>query len=125
SSRMFTAAELIAALRRRTLRSLRPERPAGEFPPGCRARFAAMREQAGLILGATADAIVAVFLAREPRPAPRAVAALSDWQAFTTLWREEWEPSGAESRAQRITAMVITLVMELVLAIFLIWLAYA
>lgn len=122
---MFTAAELIEALRRRTLRSLRPERPAGEFPPGWRAWFAALREQAGLIRGATADAIIAIFLAREPRPAPRAVAALSDWQAFTTLWRQEWEPGGAESRAQRIAALAITLVVELFLAIFLIWLAYA
>ncbi len=125
SSRMFTAAELIEALRRRTVRSLRPERPVGEFPPGWRAWFASLREQAGRIRGATADAIIAIFLAREPRPAPRAVAALSDWEAFTTLWRQEWAPSGADSRAQRIAAMVITLVVELVLAIFLIWLAYA
>ena len=53
SSRMFTDAELIEALRRRTLRSLRPESAAGEFPPGWRAWFAAMRERAGIITGAT------------------------------------------------------------------------
>src|SRR5690606_40357842 len=68
SSRMFTAAELIEALRRRTVRSLRPESPVGEFPPGWRAWFASLREQAGRIRGATADAIIAIFLAREPRP---------------------------------------------------------
>ena len=37
SSRMFTAAELIDALRRRRVRSLRPEGDPGEFPPGWRA----------------------------------------------------------------------------------------
>src|SRR5690606_794220 len=125
SSRMFTAAELIEALRRRTVRSLRPERPVVVFGAGWRAWFARRREQAVRIRGAIADAIIAILLAREPRPAPRAVAGLSDWEAFTTLWRQEWAPSGADSRAQRIAAMVITLVVELVLAIFLIWLAYA
>lgn len=125
SSRMFTAAELIDALRRRRVRSLRPEGDPGEFPPGWRAWFAALREQAGVITGATADAIVAIFLARELRRAPPRAAVLSDWQAFTTLWRQEWQPAGADSRAQRIAAMVITLVVELVLAILLLWLAYA
>ena len=125
SSRMFTAAELIEALRRRTRRSLRPELPAGEFPPGWRAWFAALREQAGIITGATADAIVAIFLARELRRAPPRAAVLNDWQAFTTLWRQEWQPTGADSRGQRIAALTITLVVELVLAILLLWLAYA
>ena len=125
SSRMFTAGELIEALRRRTRRSLRPESPPGEFPPGWRAWFAALREQAGIITGATADAIVAIFLARDLRRAPPRAAALNDWQAFTTLWRQEWHPTGADSRAQRIVALVITLVLELVLAILLLWLAYA
>ena len=125
SSRMFTDAELIDALRRRRVRSLRPDRAPGEFPPGWRAWFAALREQAGVITGATADAIVAIFAARELRRAPPRAAALSDWQAFTTLWRQEWQPASDDDRAQRIAAMTITLLVQLLFAILMLWLTAA
>src|SRR3546814_13533923 len=55
----FSSAELIDALRRRRRRSLRPERPAGEFPPGWAAWFDAMKVRTGAVTGATAEAIVA------------------------------------------------------------------
>lgn len=125
SSRMFTDAELIDALRRRRVRSLRPDRAPGEFPPGWRAWFAALREQAGVITGATADAIVAIFVARELRRAPPRAPALSDWQAFTTLWRQEWQPASDDDRAQRIAAMTITLLVQLLFAIMVLWLTAA
>jgi len=125
SSRMFTDAELIDALRRRRVRSLRPDRAPGEFPPGWRAWFAALREQAGVITGATADAIVAIFVARELRRAPPRAAALSDWQAFTTLWRQDWQPASDDDRAQRIAAMTITLLVQLLFAIMVLWLTAA
>src|SRR3546814_16660513 len=76
----FSSAELIDALRRRRRRSLRPERPAGEFPPGWAAWFDAMKVRTGAVTGATAEAIVAIFLAREPRLPPRALAVLNRWQ---------------------------------------------
>lgn len=122
---MYTPAELIDALRRRRLRSLRPEASGGEFPPGWREWFAGLRDRVGAVRGAAAEAIVSIFLSRALRPPPARTPALSDWQAFNTLWRQEWHPSGADSRGQRIAAMAITLVLELVLAIFLLWLAYA
>lgn len=122
---MFSSAELIEALRRRQRWSLRPDHPPGEFPPGWRAWFAALRERAGTITGATADAIVALMLQRELRAVPPRAAALNDWQAFVTLWRQQWHPASADERGLRIAAMTISAVAQLFIAIFLLWLAYA
>jgi hypothetical protein len=122
---VFTSAELIEALRRRARRSLRPETPPGEFPPGWRAWFAAMRERMGAITGASAEAIVAILVQRELREVPRRGPELNQWQAFATLWRQQWRPAGPEDRIQRIAAFTIALVLQLVFAILMLWLAYA
>ncbi|HVI60206.1 MAG TPA: hypothetical protein VM619_15210 [Luteimonas sp.] len=120
----FSSADLIDALRRRRRRSLRPERPAGEFPPGWAAWFDAMRARAGAVTGATAESILAIFLAREPALPPRALAELNRWQAFNTLWRQQWHPASEDERGLRIFASVVTLVVHLFLAVFLLYLAY-
>jgi hypothetical protein len=120
----FSSAELIDALRRRRRRSLRPERPAGEFPPGWAAWFDSMKARAGAVTGATAEAILAIFLAREPTLPPRAMAELNRWQAFNTLWRQQWHPASQDERGIRVFASVVTLVVHLFLAIFLLYLAY-
>lgn len=120
----FSSAELIDALRRRRRRSLRPERPAGEFPPGWAAWFAAMKVRTGAVTGATAEAIMAIFLAREPRLPPRALAALNRWQAFNTLWRQQWHPASEDERSTRIVAIVVSLVTHLFFAAFLLYVAY-
>lgn len=122
---MFTSAELIEALRRRARRSLRPETLPGEFPPGWRAWFAAMRERMGTITGASAEAIIAILVQRELRQAPRRSAELNPWQAFATLWRQQWRPAGPEDRIQRIAAFTIAVLLQLVFAILVLWLAYA
>lgn len=122
---MFSSAELIDALRRRQRWSLRPQHPPGEFPPGWRAWFAALREQLGTITGAPAEAFVALMLRRELRAVPPRTAALNDWQAFVTLWRQQWHPASADERGLRIAAMVISALAQLFIAIFLLWLAYA
>ncbi|MFC7300258.1 hypothetical protein [Cognatiluteimonas weifangensis] len=119
----FSSAELIEALRRRLRRSLRPERPPGEFPPGWRDWFAAMPRSVGGVHGARAEAIVALLLQRTPRPPPRRSPELSHWQAFASLWRQQWQPPEPEDRRQRIAAGAITVVVHLVLAIALLWLA--
>ncbi|MCJ0824729.1 hypothetical protein MQC88_01935 [Luteimonas sp. 50] len=121
----FSSAELIEALRRRTRKSLRPERPPGEFPPGWRDWFALLRERIGAITGASSDAIVAILLQREPLPAPRRSGELNRWQAFATLWRQQWQPPEPEDRRQRIMALAITLVVQLLFSLFVLWLAYA
>jgi hypothetical protein len=121
----FSSAELIDALRRRRRRSLRPERPAGEFPPGWAAWFDAMEVRVGAVTGAAADAILAVFIAREPKLPPRAMAELNHWQAFNTLWRQQWHPASEDDEPGiRIVASVVTLVVHLFLALFLLYVAY-
>ena len=122
---MFTPADLIEALQRRQRWSLRPRYAPGEFPPGWRAWFDALRERMGTIRGATADAIVALLVQRELRRAPPRMPALNDWQAFTTLWRQQWQPASADERGQRIAAMAISLLAQLGFAVFFLWLAYA
>lgn len=121
---MFTSADLIEALRRRMRRSLRPEPPPGTFPPGWAAWFASMRERAGKVTGATADAIIAIFIAREPALPPRATLLLNRWQSFGTLWRQQWHPESRDSRGVRIFALAVTLLVHLMFAVFLVYLAY-
>jgi hypothetical protein len=120
----FNSIELIEAVRRRMRKSLRPQQAPGEFPPAWTAWFASMQARAGAVTGATAEAIVAIFAAREPALPPRAAMALNRWQAFTTLWRQQWHPASEDGRGVRIVASVITLLVHLFLAIFLIYLAY-
>jgi hypothetical protein len=120
---VFSSAELIEALRKRARRSLRPERPPGEFPPGWQAWFASIGERLGAITGATNDAIVAIFLQRELVAPPRRVGELNRWQAFATLWRQQWQPPAQEDRAVRIAAYAITFILHLLLFLILLWLA--
>jgi hypothetical protein len=126
---VFNASDLISALLERP-RSSRlwfrasDARPVGEFPPGWRVWFATMKERIDAVRGATADAIVAIFLGRElARPAPRSPL-LNDWQAFAALWRQQWQPASEGERRQRIVALAITLVVHVVFFILLLWLAY-
>ena len=121
---MFSSADLIEALRRRTRRSLRPERPAGEFPPGWSAWFAALSERLGVVTGATADAIIALMMLREPVAAPRATVEINRWRAFGTLWRQQWHPASRDERWVRFTGYVVTFIIHVVLAVLLLWLAY-
>ena len=122
---MFTSAELIEALRRRARRSLRPETPPGEFPPGWRAWFVAMRERVGAVTGASADAIVALLAMRPLRTPPPRLPALNSPQAFAALWRQQWSPASADERAQRIAAFTVALLLQVCFSILLLWLAYA
>lgn len=125
---MFSASELISALLDRPRSSQLwfravDARPAGEFPPGWRAWFASMVERIGAVRGATADAIVAIFLGRElARPAPSSPL-LNDWQSFTALWRQQWHPASDDQRRDRIVALATTLLVHLALFVLLLWLA--
>lgn len=122
---MFSSTELIEALNRRMRRSLRPLPEPGQFPPGWQEWLAAIRERIGAITGASSDAIIALLLQREPAlPLPR-VAQLTQWQAFATLWRQQWQPPEPEGRRERIAAYVITVVVHLLFAVLLLWLSYA
>jgi hypothetical protein len=120
---VFSSAELIEALRKRARKSLRPELPPGEFPPGWQSWFASIGERLGAITGATSDAIVAIFLQRELASPPRRVGELNRWQAFATLWRQQWQPPAHEDRAARIAAYAITFILHVLLLLILLWLA--
>src|SRR3546814_1845724 len=74
--------------------------------------------------GATAEAMFAIFLAREPRLPPRALAVLNRWQAFNVLWRQQWHPASEDERGTRIVAIVVSLVAHLFFAVFLLYVAY-
>ncbi|HJR72229.1 MAG TPA: hypothetical protein VJ806_01155 [Luteimonas sp.] len=121
---MYSSAELIEALRRRMRRSLRPERPPGEFPPGWAEWFAAMIERAGAVTGATAEAIVAIFLQREPALPPRASAVLGRWKSFGTLWRQQWHPASRDERWMRFVAVLVSAIAHVFFAAMLLILAY-
>jgi hypothetical protein len=119
---VFSAADLIDVLRhRRTLRSIRPETP-GEFPPGWQSWLEAIRPLRHGVTGAPAPALVAVFLERPLRDPPRAGAILDRWQAFASLWRQQWNPPTPDERGPRIAGMATTGVVHLVLAVLLVWL---
>ena len=126
---MYSASELISALLDRP-RSSRlwfraaDARAPGEFPPGWRTWLSAMAERAGAIRGATAEAIVAIFLGRELARPGRRSAPLNDWQAFAALWRQQWQPASQDQRRHRIVAFAVTVVVHIVLFILLLWLAY-
>ncbi|MEN1940365.1 hypothetical protein WCE39_04590 [Luteimonas sp. MJ174] len=122
---MFTSAELIEALRRRMRRSLRPLPPPGEFPPAWRDWFASMAARPGPVVGASADELLAVLSAREPALPPGSVERLGRWRAFTTLWRQDWQPASRDERWTRIAATSGSLLLHLLFVVALVWLMFA
>lgn len=121
---MFTAAELIEALRRRTRRSLRPPPPPGEFPPGWKAWFEAMAARPGRTVGAARDEIVALLAAREPAVSAAVVERMGRWRAFRLLWRQDWQPASSDERWMRIASTTATLVLHLLFTVMLAWLMF-
>lgn len=122
---MFTAADLILALQRR-LQLVAPHlrRPPGEFPPGWKQWFEAMPARVDAITGATAQALIDIFLQRPLSASPRRSGELTRWQAFNTLWRQEWHAPEPEDRKVRWFAGVFTAVWHVVFGILLLWFWY-
>lgn len=98
--------------------------PPGEFPPGWQQWFAAMPERTDAVTGADVDALVEVFVQREPARPPASAPELSRWQAFNTLWRQEWDPPTPDDRPVRWIAWTISVGWHLLLAGLLVWLMY-
>ncbi|MFX9877787.1 hypothetical protein ABTP36_19040, partial [Acinetobacter baumannii] len=107
---MFTAADLIDALHRRSRLRLRrgAERPPGEFPPCWAMWFASLAERPGRVVGALAQDIVDVLAQRPLARPPRADQALTRWQAFNALWRQQWHPPAPDERRLRRVAVALT-----------------
>lgn len=122
---MPTAASVIEALQRRLRLAVRRDAPSpGEFPAGWQSWLESMRERSGAVTGATSDALIAVIAQRPlAQPPPRA-AMLNRWQAFATLWRQQWQPPEREERWLRWIAGAFSLVWHIFVAGLLIWLMY-
>lgn len=121
---MYSAADLVQALQRRLrLNTRRWNRP-GEFPPGWQAWFEAMAQRPGKLCGVPPEALISVFLARPVAPPGPALAAMTRWQAFASIWRPHWHAPEPAERGLRTAAAASTLVVHLMLAAFLLWLLY-
>lgn len=83
-----------------------------------------MRTRVGAVTGATAEAIVEVLLRRPLAGRPVRAGELTRWQAFNTLWRQEWHGPEPEDRRLRWFAGVFSLVWHLFFAGLLMWLMY-
>lgn len=125
---MYSASELIAALLGRGRKGLwfreQAETPPGEFPPGWRAWFASMQARTDAVTGATAAAILAILVQREPASPPRASVDLDRWQVFGTFWREGWHPPERESRRDRVSAWIATAFVHLLMLVLWTWLIH-
>lgn len=122
---MLSAAELIEALQRR-LRLVAPHlrRPPGEFPPGWQAWLADMRGRPGVVTGAPAESVVAILAQRPVVAAPRRTSDLTRWQAFSTLWRQQWTPPTPEERPWRWFAGAVSVLWHVFFGALLVWLMY-
>jgi hypothetical protein len=122
---LYTAAELIQVLQRRLqLRAPHLRRAPGEFPPGWQHWFAAMQARMDAITGATAQALIEVFLKRPLAERPRRSSELTRWQAFNTLWRQEWHAPEPEDRKVRWLAAIVTALWHLLFLALLAWFVY-
>jgi len=121
---VFSAADIIEALGlRRRLKSIRPDTP-GQLPPGWQAWLDGMSVSPRAVRGAPPQDVVAEFVQRELAQPPPRVGNLTRWQAFATLWRQQWHAPEREERGLRWFAMVFTAVLHLVLGVLLLFLAF-
>ncbi|WP_298579955.1 hypothetical protein [uncultured Luteimonas sp.] len=109
---MFSSSELLEAIQRRLRkgRSIRPPRPAGEFPPGWDEWFAEDPARPRRSARAVA-AVLAVMLARQPVYAT-GYRRLNGWQAFVRLWRYDWREQPSPDRRTRVAAMSMSLLLH-------------
>ena len=122
---MLSADVLIEAIQRRMqLVAPHRNRAAGEFPPGWQQWLAALGEQGGTVTGATAQSLLDIFLQRPLVNPPRRDALLNRWQAFATLWRQQWHPPARDDRSLRWFAGAMSTLLHVLGAVFLLSLMY-
>jgi len=121
---LFSAADLLEVLRRRrTLKSIRPEVP-GRMPPGWQAWLESIPVRAGAVSGAPSETFVGQLLERPLRKPPPRAPALNRWEAFSALWRQQWEPADPGERWLRILSMAGSVLVHACLLVVLAWLMY-
>ncbi|MFC0677742.1 hypothetical protein ACFFGH_07810 [Lysobacter korlensis] len=122
---MRSAADFIQILQRRAQLQAHRLPPPGEFPSGWSQWFAAMELRPGQVTGAPADDIVEHLAARAPAAPPPRAAAVNRWQAFASLWRQQWQPADVEDRRVRMFAATSSLLWHVLVGATLLWLMYA
>lgn len=117
---MHSAAAIIDALNARTA-------PPGRMREAARASWSAwmarLAERPGRIVGAPAQELVDQLAARPVYAPPARSGELGRWQAFTTLWRQQWHPAARDERGWRWTAGGTSFAWHLLLAVVLAWIA--
>lgn len=110
---MFSSGDLIEATQRalRKGRSIRPPRPAGEWPPGWNDWFAGARIGPVRPIAVVPDELVGVLLTRQP-VYPTGWRRLSGVQAFARLWRHDWRERPAPDRRTRRLAMASSVLLH-------------
>jgi hypothetical protein len=121
---VFSAADILEALaQRRRLKSIRPT-PPGELPPGWKSWLEAMVATPRAVTGASPDDVISELVLRELAQPPRRTGNLTRWQAFATLWRQEWHAPMREERRVRIFAAIVSGAMHVFFAVMLLFLAF-
>lgn len=100
-------------------------RAPGEFPAGWQTWLESLRAQPGRVTGASAASMVATLAGRPLATAPRRLAELNGWQAFATIWRQQWQPAAREDRHWRWFAAAVSLLWHLLIGVMMLWLMYA
>ncbi|MGY4516410.1 hypothetical protein [Lysobacter sp. HA18] len=113
---MTTAADIIEALNSRAGPSSRLRAAARVSWNAWLDRWA---QKPGHVSGAPVDSIVAVLAARELASPPARAIALNRWQAFSTLWRQNWQPASKDERSWRWIAGGVDFVWHVLLIVLL------
>lgn len=120
---MYSAADLIAALRRRERRSLR----LGADSLATTAGWSAWFEQSpagdgGLRAGDRVAPLMAVLLTRAPPARAAAPPMSTPAAAFRSLWRQRWDPPVRDERPARALSAGASGLLHVLFAIVLLWL---
>ncbi len=122
---MISADALIHAVQLRMQVARHWRRAPGDFPAGWQQWFDSMHERVGAVTGAGAEAIVAEFVQRPLSVPPRRMSELTRWQAFTTLWQQEWHAQeSSDERRWHWIAAGVSGCWHLLLVAILAWLMY-
>jgi hypothetical protein len=115
---MTSAASIIDALNARTA-------PPGRLREAARASWGQwldrLGQRPGRVTGAPAQALVDQLAARPLASPPRRAQSLTRWQAFATLWRQQWHPAARDERGWRWTAGGTSFFWHVVLIVVLAW----
>ncbi len=121
---MISAADFLLVLNRRAQLDAHRRRPPGEFPAGWQCWLDELQGKRGRVVGAPAGAFVDEMMQREVAPAGPRAPVLSQWQAFTTLWRQQWHPAEPEERGTRWFAGAVSGGWHVLFGALLLWLMH-